>query len=95
MIDGKAVENVAEENVKEQIDNGNDTEEVAAEEKAEDIQKEEDLTSGEEAVPEAEEKKDPKAAAKEKKKKRKSWQMETEKLYLQSNQKNPMVLIKA
>lgn len=71
MIDGKAVENVAEENVKEQIDNGNDTEEVAAEEKAEDIQKEEELTSGEEAVPEAEEKKDPKAAAKEKKKKRK------------------------
>lgn len=72
MIDGKAVENVAEENVKEQIDNGNDTEEVAAEEKAEDIQKEEDLTSGEEAVPEAaEEKKDPKAAVKEKKKKRK------------------------
>lgn len=72
MIDGKAVENVAEENVKEQIDNGNDTEEVAVEEKAEDIQKEEDLTSGEEAVPEAaEEKKDPKAAVKEKKKKRK------------------------
>lgn len=70
MIDGKAVENVAEENVKEQIDNGNDTEEVAVEEKAEDIQKEEDLTSGEEAVPEAaEEKKDPKAAVKEKKRK--------------------------
>lgn len=71
MIDGKAVENVAEENVKEQIDNGNDTEEIAAEEKAEDIQKEEGLASGEEEVPEAEEKKDSKAVAKEKKKKRK------------------------
>lgn len=37
MIDGKAVENVAEEKVNEQIDNGNETEEIAGEEKAEDI----------------------------------------------------------
>ncbi len=71
MIDGKAVENVAEEKVNEQIDNGNETEEIAGEEKVEDIQKEEDLVSGEETVPETEDKKDSKVASKEKKKKRK------------------------
>lgn len=71
MIDGKAVENVAEEKVNEQIDNGNETEEIAGEEKAEDIQKEEDLVSGEETASETEGKKDSKVASKEKKKKRK------------------------
>mgnify|MGYP001086739703 CR=1 FL=1 len=71
MIDGKAVENVEEEKVNEKIDNENETEEIAAEEKAEDIHEEEKITSGEETVPESEEKKDSKAAAKEKKKKRK------------------------
>lgn len=71
MIDGKAVENVAEEKINGQIDNENDTEEIAAEEKTEDIQKEEDLTSGGEMAPESEENKDSKAATKEKKKKRK------------------------
>ncbi len=71
MIDGKAVENVAEEKVNEQIDNGNETEEIAGEEKVEDIQKEEDLVSGEETAPETEDKKDSKVASKEKKKKRK------------------------
>lgn len=60
-----------EEKLNEQIDKENDTEEIAAEEKAEDIQKEEDLTSGGEMAPESEENKDSKAAAKEKKKKRK------------------------
>lgn len=71
MIDGKAVENVAEEKVNEQIDNGNETEEIAGEEKEEDIQKEEDLVSGKETAPETEDKKDSKVASKEKKKKRK------------------------
>lgn len=62
---------MAEEKVNEQIDNGNETEEIAGEEKVEDIQKEEDLVSGEETVPETEDKKDSKVASKEKKKKRK------------------------
>ncbi|MCI8365141.1 MAG: nucleotide exchange factor GrpE [Eubacterium sp.] len=69
MIDGKAVENVAEEKVNEQIDN--DTEEIAAEEKAEDIQEEENRASAGEVAQESEEKEDSKVAAKEKKKKRK------------------------
>ncbi len=71
MIGGKAVENVAEEKINEQIDNENDAEEISAEEKSEDIQEEENMASGEEVTPESEEKKDSKAGAKEKKKKRK------------------------
>lgn len=71
MIDGKVVENVAEEKVNEQIDNENNTEEVTVEEKTEDIQKEEDMVSGGEAAPESEAKEDSKATIKEKKKKRK------------------------
>lgn len=68
MIDGKAVENVAEEKVNEQIDNGNETEEIAGEEKAEDIQKEEDLVSGEETASETEEKKIPRLRQRKKEK---------------------------
>lgn len=60
---------MAEEKVNEQIDN--DTEEIAAEEKAEDIQEEENRASAGEVAQESEEKEDSKVAAKEKKKKRK------------------------
>lgn len=82
MIDGKAVENVAEEKMKKQPDSGNDTEEIAGEELAEDIrkeediqkdaaaQKEEDMASGEDTAPQSE-KEDSKAVSKEKKKKKK------------------------
>lgn len=60
-----------EEKVNEQIDNENDTEEIAVEEKAEDIQEEENMASNEEAAQESEKKEGSKATTKEKKKKRK------------------------